>query len=200
MRWPPFRIVYLAEATQLASPPCLATAAPWFGQTYDTSYVVCHRSFSHPPLFSISFVGASSFQRTQLYVGFGFQMKRGFFGFILRPAKLVRMRVRVRLRVHVTGGVLARGLTYVGRLSGRPHWRWPNQSAAVAKLVVRSGEIPSPGQTSSDKTNDCAIKSERGTPVRGSDPPSGHSVHKTTGDKCRALARHLTQTHLGAAV
>ena len=38
-------------------------------QTYDTEYVVCHRSFSHPPLFSISFVGASYFVGTQLYVG-----------------------------------------------------------------------------------------------------------------------------------
>ena len=36
-------------------------------QTYDTEYVVCHRSFSHPPLFSISFVGASSFLGTQPY-------------------------------------------------------------------------------------------------------------------------------------
>ena len=54
--------------------------------------------------------------------------------FILRPPKLVRMRVRVRIRVHATGGVLARGLTYVGRLSEQPHWRWPNQGAAVAKL------------------------------------------------------------------
>ena len=53
--------------------------------------------------------------------------------FILRPPKLVRMRVRVRIRVHVTGEVLARGLTYVGRLSEQPHWRWPNQGAAVAK-------------------------------------------------------------------
>ena len=44
------------------------------------------------------------------------------------------MRVRVRIRVHVTGGVLARGLTYVGRLSEQPLWRWPNQGAAVAKL------------------------------------------------------------------
>ena len=37
--------------------------------------------------------------------------------FILRPPKLVRMRVRVRIRVHVTGGVLTRGLTCVGRLT-----------------------------------------------------------------------------------
>ena len=38
-------------------------------------------------------------------------------------------------------------------------------------MFVRSGKIPSPGQTSIDKTNDCAMQSERGTPVRGSDPP-----------------------------
>ena len=38
-------------------------------------------------------------------VHIGFQMKRFFFGFILRPPKLVRMRVRVHIRVHVTGGV-----------------------------------------------------------------------------------------------
>ena len=113
--WPPLHLVLARLMTQ------------------STWYVVCHRSFSHPPLFSISFVGATSFQRTQLYVGFGFQMKRGFFGFILRPPKLVRMCVRVRICVHVTGGVLARGLTYVGRLSEQPHWRWPNQGAAVAK-------------------------------------------------------------------
>ena len=55
---------------------------------------------------------------------------------------------------------------------------------------VRSGEIASPGQTSIDETNDCAMKSERGAPVRGSDPPSGHSVHKTTGD------RSVSYTHL----
>ena len=66
-------------------------------------------------------------------VRIGFQMKRGFFGFITLTPKLVRMRVRVRIRVHVTGGVLARDLTYVGRLSEQPHWRWPNQGAAVAK-------------------------------------------------------------------
>ena len=66
-------------------------------------------------------------------VRIGFQMKRGFFGLITLTPKLVRMRVRVRIRVHVTGGVLQRGLTYVGRLSEQPHWRWPNQGAAVAK-------------------------------------------------------------------
>ena len=45
--------------------------------------------------------------------------------YILRPPKFVRMRARVRIRVHVTGGVLARGLTCVGPLSEQPHWRWP---------------------------------------------------------------------------
>ena len=55
-------------------------------------------------------------------------------------------------------------------------------------MFVRSGEIPSPGQTSSDKTNYGAMKSERGAPVRGSDPLSGHTVHKTTGDRWRAPA------------
>ena len=41
--------------------------------------------------------------------------------YILRPPKFVRMRVRVLIRVHVTGGVLARGLTCVGRLSEQPY-------------------------------------------------------------------------------
>ena len=59
---------------------------------------------------------------------------------------------------------------------------------------------PSLPQTSIDKTSDCAMKSERGALVRGSDPPSGHSVHNTTGDTWRARARRLIQTHLGADV
>ena len=67
-------------------------------------------------------------------------------------------------------------------------------------MLVGSGEIPSPGQTSIDKNNDCAVKSERGALVRGSEPPSGHGVHKTTGDRWRVPARRLIQTHLGAAV
>ena len=49
------------------------------------------------------------------YPGYGYSI------FILRPPKLVRMRVRVRIRVHVTDGVLGRGLTCVGRLSEQPH-------------------------------------------------------------------------------
>ena len=61
-------------------------------------------------------------------------------------------------------------------------------------MLVRSGKIPSPRQTSIDKTNDCAKKSERGAFVRSSDPPSGHSVHKTGGDTWRAPARRLIQT------
>ena len=67
-------------------------------------------------------------------------------------------------------------------------------------MFVRHGEIPSPGQASIDNNNDCAMKSERGALVRGSGPPSGHSVHKTIGDRWRAPARRLIQTHLGAAV
>ena len=67
-------------------------------------------------------------------------------------------------------------------------------------MFVQSGEISSPGQASIDKTNDCAMKSERGALVRGSDPPSGHGVHKTAGDRWRAPARHLIQSPLGAAV
>ena len=67
-------------------------------------------------------------------------------------------------------------------------------------MLIRSGEIPSPRQTSIDKTNDCAMKSERGAFVRGSNPPSGHSVHKTAGDTWRAPARRLIPKHLGAAV
>ena len=67
-------------------------------------------------------------------------------------------------------------------------------------MFVRSGEIPSPGQASIDITNDCAMKFERCALVRGSDPPSGHSVHRTTGGRWRAPAKRLIQTHLGAAV
>ena len=59
------------------------------------------------------------------------------------------------------------------------------------KGLIRNGEIPSPRQTSIDKTNDCAMKSERGAFARGFDPPSGHSVHLTAGDTWRALARRL---------
>ena len=65
----------------------------------------------------------------------------------------------------------------------------------------KNSKIPSPRQTTIDKTNDCcAMKSERGALVRGSDPLSGHGVHKTAGDMWRAPARCLIQTHLGAAV
>ena len=70
----------------------------------------------------------------------------------------------------------------------------------LSQILIRSGEIPSPRQTSIDKTNHCAMQSERGTLVRGSDPLSGHNVHKTAGDTWRAPARRLIQTHLGVAV
>ena len=65
---------------------------------------------------------------------------------------------------------------------------------------VKSKRRDSEASTDIDKTNDCAMKSERGALVKGSDPPSGHSVHKTTGDTWRAPARRLIHTHLGAAV
>ena len=67
-----------------------------------------------------------------------------------------------------------------------------------AKRLIRSGEIPCPRQTSIDKTNDCVMKSERGALVRGSDPPSGHSIYNTAGDTWRAPARRLIQKRLAA--
>ena len=66
-------------------------------------------------------------------VGIGARAHQEREGYILRPRKFVRMRVRVRIRVHVTGEVLARGHTCVGRLNEQPHWRWPKQGAAVAE-------------------------------------------------------------------
>ena len=51
-----------------------------------------------------------------------------------------------------------------------------------------------------DKTKDCVIKSERGALVRGSDPPSGHSVYKMAGLMWRAPARRMIQEHLAAVV
>ena len=51
-----------------------------------------------------------------------------------------------------------------------------------AKCLTRSGVIPSPRQTWNDKTNNCVMKSERGALVRGSEPPSGHSVYDMAGD------------------
>ena len=61
-------------------------------------------------------------------------------------------------------------------------------------MFVRSGEIPSPAQTSIDKTNDYAMKSERGALVKGSDPPSCHSVHKTTDDMVGGGAGQASDT------
>ena len=69
-----------------------------------------------------------------------------------------------------------------------------------AKCLIRSGEIPSPRETSIDKTNDCVMNSERGALVRGSDPPSGHSVHNTAGYTWRAPARRLIQKYLFTGV
>ena len=67
----------------------------------------------------------------------------------------------------------------------------------LSQVLSPSGEIPSPRQTPMGKSNDCAMKSERGALVRGSDPPSGHSVHKTTGDTWRAPARRLDTNTFG---
>ena len=61
-------------------------------------------------------------------------------------------------------------------------------------MFVRSGEILSPGPTSIDKTNDCAMKAERGAPVRGFDPPSGDTVLKTTGEEAGAGQASDTNT------
>ena len=61
-----------------------------------------------------------------------------------------------------------------------------------AKCLIRSGEIPSPRQTSIYKNNDCVVKSERDALVRGSDPPS-RSVHNMADDAWRAPARRLIQ-------
>ena len=61
-------------------------------------------------------------------------------------------------------------------------------------VFIRSGEIPSPRQTSVDKTNDCVMKFERGALVRGSDPPSGHSARMTAGVVYVAVAGQAFET------
>ena len=48
----------------------------------------------------------------------------------------------------------------------------PEQNSA--KCLIRSGDISSPRQTTTDKTNDCVMEYEWGALVRGSDPPSVH--------------------------
>ena len=77
---------------------------------------------------------------------------------------------------------------------------WTCPEKISEKCLIRSGEIPSPRRTSIDKTNDCVMNSERGALVKGSDPPSGHSVHNTAGDTWRAQARRLIQEHLSTGV
>ena len=69
-----------------------------------------------------------------------------------------------------------------------------------AKCLIRSGESPSPRQTSIDKTHDCIMNSERGALVMTSDPPSGYSAHNTAGDTWLASARRLIQKHLSTGV
>ena len=86
--------------------------------------------------------------------------------FILRPPKLVRMRVRVRIRVHVTGGVLARSLTYVGRLSNSltgggqtKVQRWPNKVDLRAEWPLQGiqSEKVASGRCSPISTNHVAL-------------------------------------------
>ena len=80
------------------------------------------------------------------------------------------MRVRVRTRVHVTGGVLQIHLTYVGRLSEQPHWRslavakptvqrWPNKVHLRAEwpLQVLPSEKVASGRCSPISTNHVAL-------------------------------------------
>ena len=89
---------------------------------------------------------------------------------------------------------------------GQPRSAW--EKLSDMKLIW-NGEIPSPRQTSIDKTNDCDMKSERGALVRDSNPPqcshdgrwyvTGASqaldnkhltsrVKKTDDKKCRSLS------------
>ena len=58
----------------------------------------------------------------------------------------------------------------------------------LSLMFTRSGEIPSTRQRTIDKTKD-TMKSGRGALVRGSDPPSRHSVDETTCDRWQAPAR-----------
>ena len=52
--------------------------------------------------------------------------------------------------------------------------------------------------TDIDRQNQhCAMKSEGGALVTGSDPPSCHNVRETTGDRCRAPAKRLRLNTFG---
>ena len=51
----------------------------------------------------------------------------------------------------------------------------------LSQMLIRSGEILSPRQTSIDKNNDCAIKPERGAVVRGCDQCSRNDGWHVTG-------------------
>ena len=78
--------------------------------------------------------------------------------------------------------------TIPGRMLGqdRPEKR-------SAKNLIRHGEIPSPRQTSTDKANDCVMKSDWGALVRGSDPPSDHmfTTRPVICDGRRRYEKHL---------
>ena len=62
------------------------------------------------------------------------------------------------------------------------------------KCLIRSGGIPSLGQISIDKNNDCVMKSEPCALDRGWNPPSGHSVQNTAGYLRQAPARSPAKT------
>jgi len=68
------------------------------------------------------------------------------------------------------------------------------------RSLVRSGEIPSPRQTSIDKTNDCVMNSGRSALVRGSGPPLAHRLHTMASDVRRALARRTIKKQIAAGV
>ena len=57
-------------------------------------------------------------------------------------------------------------------------WGQDRPESNSAKCLIRIGGIPSQRQTSIDKINDRTLKSERDALVRGTGPPSGHSVTK----------------------
>ena len=108
-----------------------------------------------------------------------------------------------RLKISVPLAISTNIKKVSSKLSKKPGKKTPGQMFGQdrpeknsAKRLIRSGEIPSPRQTSINKTNGFVMNSERGALIRGSDPPSGHSVHNTAGDAWRALARRLIQKHL----
>ena len=81
-------------------------------------------------------------------------------------------------------------------------WAKIGLSQKLANCLIRSGDIPSPGQKidRQDKHNDCVMNSARGALGRGSDPPFVHTVHNTAGDTWRAQDRGLIHFFLSTGV